>query len=409
MKPGKIVLLVLMMFVQNMVFPIWYNTASTYLRTLPGGESLVPFCVALMGVGLLVAPVFCMVADRFMDSGRVLALCNLAAAGFLAGAFFTTQAAALLALLFGATVFLMPTWSIVPAITMAHVPARTFPFIRASGSLGWAASAVFSVVGIRCFGLGNFDSSPWIFASAAAVALIAAALALAMPPTPPKAKGTRMNIADALGLRAFALLGDRAFCVLCAVLLLAMVPFQWYMGYTAIYLKEADFQYLNLTQNLGQVAELAFLFLLPLLFRFCSFKKTMLVGFAALVFRYACFYAAARTGNHALDFGGILVHGLIFGVLVVAVQVHAAEIAPPELRNQAQGVVMFLTGGAGLFLSVGVFELILRANELPAGADGVARHDWRGPYLAALALSVLALALFHVCYRESSRRPRAST
>ena len=403
MKPGKIVLLVLMMFVQNMVFPIWYNTASTYLRTLPGGEPLVPFCVALMGVGLLVAPVFCMVADRFMDSGRVLALCNLASAGFLAGAFFTTQAAALLALLVGATVFLMPTWSIVPAITMAHAPTRAFPFIRASGSLGWAASAVFSVVGIRCFGLADFDSSPWIFASGAAVALVAAALALAMPPTPPKAKGTRMSVLDALGLRAFVLLRDRAFCALSAILLLAMVAFEWYMGYTSIYLKESEFQYLNLTQNLGQVAELAFLFLLPFLFKFCSFKKTMFVGFAALVFRYACFYAAARTGNHAFDFGGILVHGLIFGVLVVAVQVHAAEIAPPELRNQAQGFVMFLTGGLGMFLSVGVFELILRASELPSGPDGVTRHDWCVPYLVALVLSVLALVLFQAFYRESRR------
>ena len=405
MKHGKIVRLVLMMFVQNMVFPLWYNTAATYLATLPGGDRLVPFCVALMGVGLMIAPVFCMFADRFLDSGHVLAICNLAAAAFLTGAYFTTDATGLLALLFGATVFLMPTWSIVPAITMAHLPARVFPFVRASGSLGWAASAVFSVVGISCFGIADFDSSALIFASGAAVALASALLALTMPPTPPKAKGTPMSVVDALGLRAFVLLRDRSFAVLSAVLLLAMVPFEWYMGYTSLYLKEADFRYLNLTQNLGQVAELGFLFLLPLLFKVCSFKRTMLVGFAALVVRYVCFSAAALTGLHAFDFGGILVHGLVFGVLVVAVQVHAAEIAPPELRNQAQGFVMFLTGGVGMFLSVGVFARILRACTV--AETGL--HDWRVPYLTALALSVLALVLFAVFYRTPAQPSREST
>ena len=401
MKKGMIARLVLMMFFQNMVFPLWYNTAATYLATLPGGARFVPFCVALMGIGLMVAPVFCMVADRFMDSGRVLALCNFAAAGFLAGAFFTADALRLMVLLTGATLFLMPTWSIVPAITMAHLPPRAFPFVRASGSLGWAASAVFSVVGISCCGIADFDSSPWIFASGSAVAVLCGVLSFAMPPTPPRAKGTPMRVADALGLRAFVLLKDPPFFVLSAVLLLAMVPFQWYMGYTSLYLKEADFTYLNLTQNLGQVAELAFLFLLPLLFRFCSFRKTMLVGFAALAFRYACFCAAVYTGIHAFDFGGILVHGLIFGVLVVAVQVHAAEIAPPELRNQAQGFVMFLTGGVGMFLSVGVFSRILEANVLVKAG----RHDWLAPFTAALVLSLLAFVLFAVLYRPAKRAP----
>ena len=75
----------------------------------------------------------------------------------------------------------------------------------------------------------------------------------------------------------------------------------------------------------------------------------------------------------------------------------------PELRNQAQGFVMFLTGGVGMFLSVGVFELILRANELPPGPDGVACHDWRTPYLVALVLAAVALALFQLCYRAPRR------
>ena len=179
-----------------------------------------------------------------------------------------------------------------------------------------------------------------------------------------------------------------SFLFLSLLALLAMVPFQWYMAYNTKYLDEAGFKYLSLTQNLGQVAELGFMLLLPILFRRLSFRNVLLVGLSALVFRYVCFATAVATGVHAFDFGGILVHGLIFGVLIVAFQMHAAEIAPPELRNQAQGFVMLLTAGIGTFVSVGVFNAIL------CHRPGV--HDWSLAYHVALGISVLAviLALF---------------
>lgn len=385
----------LMMFVQNMVFPVWFNTIVPYVRTIPGGERWVPFCGALMGIGMFASPVVCMFADRFLDSGKVLALCNLLAAVTLGFASVVKDPALLFALLVASTVCLMPTWSVVAAIAMAHAPTSSFPYIRAFGSVGWAASAVFSVVAMRWLGVENFDKSPLILSTAAAVSLLASLLALAMPPTPPRAKGERMSVADALGLGALALLKNRSFLLLSLLALLAMVPFQWYMGYNTLYLDEAGFKYLNLTQNMGQVAELGFMVLLPFLFRKLSFRNVVVVGLCALVFRYACFSAAVATGVHAFDFGGILVHGLIFGVLIVAFQMHAAEIAPPELRNQAQGFVMILTAGIGGFLSVGVFNATLCHKP---GA-----HDWSLAYLVALGLSILALILALFMKNDSKR------
>ena len=401
MKKGTVIRLMAMMFVQNMIFPVWFNTVVPYVRTLPGGEGWVPFCGMLMGFGMFASPLVCMFADRFMDSGRVLALCNFLAAASLGAAFFAKSPALLAALLLATTVLLMPTWSIAAAIAMAHAPTSSFPYIRACGSVGWAASAVFSVVAIKCFGFADFDKTAWIFAAGAAVSLVGGLVALAMPPTPPKAKGTPMSMADALGLRALGLLADTSVRTLFAALLLAMTAFQWYMGYNTMYLDEAGFTFLNLTQNLGQVAELGFMLLLPCLVGRLGFKRTTIIGFAALAFRYLCFYFAARTGVHALDFGGILVHGLVFGILIVGVQMHVAEIAPPELRNQAQGLVMLFTAGVGGFLSVGVFDRILSANQLPDG-----RHDWTNPFLVALVLSLVALAVMAVFYRERRKDGR---
>ena len=387
-----------MMFVQNMIFPVWFNTVVPYVRTLDGGEAWVPFCGMLMGIGMFASPLVCMLADRFLDSGKVLALCDFLAAAALGAAFFAKSPPLLAALLLAATVLLMPTWSVAAAIAMAHAPTSAFPYIRACGSVGWAASAVFSIVAIRFFGIPDFDKTAWIFAAGAAVSFAGALTALAMPPTPPKAKGTPMSVVDALGLRALVLLKDRSVLALSAVLLLAMVPFQWYMGYNTMYLDEAGCTYLNLTQNLGQAAELGFMVALPWLVQRLGFKGSTLLGLAALAFRYVCFYLAACLGATSLAFGGILVHGLIFGILIVGVQMHMAEIAPASLRNQAQGFVMLLTAGVGGFLSVGVFDRILASC---VAADG--RHDWTVPFLAALLLSIAAFALMAVLYRGKRR------
>ena len=402
MRTGCALRLMAMMFVQIMVFPVWFTTVVPYVQTLPGGQAWVPFYGMLMAIGMFASSVVCMFADRFLDSGKVLFLCNVAAAAALTGAFFTQNLYALAALLLLATFAIMPTWSLVSAVAMAHAPKEMFPYIRSCGSVGYAASAVFSIVAINFFGFAGFETTPWIFVCGAATALAAAAMALFLPPTPPSAKGEALSLVDALGLRAFSLLKDRSVFVLSVILLLSMVSFQWYMGYNTMYLQEAGFKYLALTNNLGQIAELFFMMLLPLLIRKLGFKYSTLLGIGALAFRYASFLVASKTGVHAFDFGGILVHGLIFGMLIVGIQMHMAEVAPPNLRNQAQGFVMFLAAGVGGFLSVGIFNTLLRANELPSGG-----HDWSVPFGAALAIALAAGALFALFYRDSAKKARS--
>ena len=402
MRTGCALRLMAMMFVQIMVFPVWFTTVVPYVQTLPGGQAWVPFYGMLMAIGMFASSVVCMFADRFLDSGKVLFLCNVTAAAALAGAFFTQNLYALAAFLLLATFAIMPTWSLVSAVAMAHAPKEIFPYIRSCGSVGYAASAVFSIVAINYFGFADFETTPWIFVCGAATALAAAAMALLLPPTPPRAKGEALSLVDALGLRAFSLLKDRSILVLSVILLLSMVSFQWYMGYNTMYLQEAGFKYLALTNNLGQIAELFFMMLLPLLIGKLGFKRSTLLGIGALAFRYASFLVASKTGVHAFDFGGILVHGLIFGMLIVGIQMHMAEVAPPNLRNQAQGFVMFLAAGVGGFLSVGIFNTLLRANELPSGG-----HDWSVPFGAALAIALAAGALFALFYRDSVKKARS--
>jgi len=383
----------LMMFLQFMMLPVWFVPMFPYVQALPGGESWALWCGLIMGFGTFASPVTGMFADRFLNAEKVLAICNFVGAALLGAAFFTTTPAALFVLLLLAMFCYMPTWSLVATIAMANCSKAAFPRIRVFGSLGWVASGVFSFVGTKVFGIAGFDSTPWIFASGAFVSVAGGLLAFVLPPTPPQAKGTPLSVVDAFGLKALVLFKDRRFLIFALLLLLAMVPFQWYNVYCAAYLKESGFQYLTLTMNLGQAGEVGFMLLVPVIIGRFGYKRAMMVGLATLAFRNLCFWLASTQGVVAGDFGGILVHGLIFGILVVGSQMYVDEIAPKELRNQAQGLQNLLTAGLGCFASNCLFDAVLNRG---AGVG----HAWPIAYLTALGLAVLGFLLTAVFFRD---------
>jgi len=392
----KYILFSLMMFLQFLMLPVWFVPILPYVQAMDGGAEWALWCGLIMGFGTFASPLVGMFADRFLNAEKVLAVCDFAGAGVLSAAFFAKSPAVLFVLLLLAMCFYMPTWSLTAAIGMAHLPREAFPRVRVFGTVGWVASGVFSVVGAKCFGLANFDSTPWIFAAGAGASAVGGFFALALPPTPPVAKGRPMSVADALGLRALVLFKDRGFCVFAVLLLLAMLPFQWYNVYCAAYLKESGFRFLTITLNLGQVGEVGFMLLVPWIVSRWGYKAALATGMGALAFRNAAFAASSGLGFAAGDFGGILIHGLIFGLLIVGSQMYIDDNAPPELRNQAQGLVNLLTAGVGVFLSNGLFNAIL----VP-GADGA--RPWTLAYLVAFGLAVLAASLTCVLLRGKPR------
>lgn len=389
----KKALLSLMMFLQYMVLPVWFVPLVPYVQSMPDGEVWIVWCGFLMAFGTVTSPAIGMVADRYLNAERVLSICYLANAALLGAAFFAKSPAVLFPLLLLTMLVYMPTWSLTATIGMAHLNKVGFSRIRVFGTVGWVASGLFSLVGTRIFGIANFDSTAWTFATGAAASLVAAVLSLALPPTHPTARGVPMSLADAFGLKAFVLFRRPEFRRFAAFLLLAMLPFQWYNVYCAAYLKESGFEYLTLTVNLGQVGEIAFVLLVPLVIGRFGFRNAMLIALGALVFRNGCFLLSSACGLAAFDFGGILIHGLIFGIFIVGSQMRVRELAPPELRGQAQGLVNMITAGLGVFGSNALFNAVL-GSAVP--------HRWPQAYALAIFLSVaVALALLFLPSRRT--------
>ena len=378
----RTVVLATMMFLEYMAMPVWFVPMFPYVKSLQGGENWAFWCGLIMGIGTFASPLIGMFADRCLNAERVLAICYFASAALLSGAFFVTSPALLFVVLLATMLFYMPTWALTATVAMAHASKDAFPRIRVFGTIGWIASCVFSLAA-AAGGFKGFDSSPWIFAGGAAVLAAAGLFSFVLPKTPPQAKGTPISVGDALGLGALVLLRDKSFRSFAILLLLAMIPFQWYNVYCADYLKESGYQYLTTTMNIGQAGEIFFMLLVPIIFRRIGYRRSLVLALVVLALRNIFFAISSAYGFAALDFCGIVVHGLIFGLLVVGAQMFVDEVAPPELRNQAQGLVNLILAGVGVFASNFIFHAILRASS---------PTPWTTAYVVAIAISLVTAA-----------------
>ena len=86
-------------------------------------------------------------------------------------------------------------------------------------------------------------------------------------------------------------------------------------------------------------------------------------------------------------------HGLIFGLLVVGAQMFVDEVAPPELRNQAQGLVNLILAGVGVFASNFLFDAILKSSS---------PTPWTTAYIVAIAIS-LVTAVYGLVTAKSTK------
>ena len=371
-----------MMFFQFMLFAVWWAPLAAYLGNLNVTGTYKSLILSSMALGCMASPLIGAIADRLMPSQYVLFILNLATAGLLWFAAQQTDPTMVFVSLLVAMFCYMPTWGLTSSIAMANSPAEKFPQIRVFGSIGWVASGLFSIFAAKMFDT-NIDGTNIPLLCGAAVSVISAAVSLTLPNTPPPAKGKPMSVMDALGLRALVLMKDFNFAFFIIISTLVMIPFTLYFSYCSDFLSDKGFQYITVTMNWGQFAEMFFMLLIPLALARVGVKWAMTIGLLALVVRYAAFLCGGLWSMNELYFVAILVHGLIFGFFFIGGQIYINNRAPKEIRGQAQGFIFLTTFGIGLllgnFISGALIDNYSKDWSSPAAVNLVASKDLTTP------------------------------
>jgi nucleoside transporter len=390
----------IMMFLQYMMFAVWWVQLGGYLGKTGASATWQFWILAVMPLGCAVAPVLCMIADRHFASQKVLMMLNVACAVlFFVGARQDSPAALFVILLLAMFCY-MPTWSLTNAIAMANAPAEKFPQIRVFGSIGWVASGVFGWLALKGFGKA-IDGTLIPLYCGAGTALVAALLNLTLPNTPPPAKGQKTSVVDALGLRAIGLLKDLNFTLFLLIALLVMTPFTLYFSLGSQFFLSQGFELVTVLMNWGQLVEIFLMLLVPLALLRFGVKWTMAIGLAALAVRYLTLWAGVAADTTFLYYIAILVHGIIFGFFFVGGQVYVDKKAPPQMRAQAQGLYVLLCYGVGQFVGT-LVDVKLVATYATEGVT-----NWTPVFTITTVIAAVLFAAFCLVFRDDVTEKKA--
>ena len=392
--------LCIMMFIQFFIWGAWYVTGPNYLETIGFGAEDFGWTYSVGPIAGMISPFLVgMIADRFLPSQVVLGILHLigTAGMYVATTFMTVENPSpdtINIVFFCFMLSFFPTVAIVNTVAMSNIAdtEKTFPMIRVFGTIGWI------VAGLTVSWLGA-DATIDQFYLAIGASAVMGLYSFTLPNTPPPAKGTPFRASQAIGLDALSLLKDRSFFVFMIGSFLICIPLAFYYQMAARFITDAGMENPAAKMTLGQMSEVLFMLALPIFLKLYGIKTTLLVGMIAWVARYAMFSFGADDSVAWMMIGGILLHGICYDFFFVTGQIYTDKIAPPEIRSQAQGMLVFFTLGFGMFIGALVAGQIEAAHTValeprePGGEPGK-MVEWASLWLKPAGMAAVVMLLF---------------
>jgi len=390
----------LMMFLQFFIWGGWFVTLGTFLAnnlSATGGQIGMAF--STQSWGAILAPfVIGLIADRYFNAERLLAILHLVGAVLLFQLYRASDFAAFYPFVLGYMIVYMPTLALVNAVAFRQMrdPAQEFSKIRVWGTVGWI------IAGLVISFLFGWDSQQAIAAGALRNTFLMCAIASALlglysfslPSTPPLARREQGGLREILGLDALRLLKDRSFAIFFVASVLICIPLAFYYQNANPFLAEIGVDNPTGKMTLGQISEVLFMLLLPLFIQRFGIKKTLLLGMLAWTLRYALF---AYGNNGDLLFMlvvGIALHGICYDFFFVSGQIYTDAKAGETFKGSAQGLITLATYGVGMLIGFWV------AGKVTDHFVAVPGHDWQSIWLFPAVFALGVFLAFLVAFRE---------
>ncbi|MGI9174998.1 MAG: nucleoside permease [Rhodothermales bacterium] len=393
----------LMMFLEFFIWGAWYTTVGVFMVS-NDMETLTHWPFTVNPIAAIAAPFFVgLIADRYFATEKVLGTLHLAGGVFmfLTPSFASTPTLFIL-LLLAYNLCYMPTLSLVNTLSFHNIEdqEKQFPIIRVFGTIGWIVAGLVISFMLGAFVAGDVrpETTALPLYLTAIASIVLGLYSFTLPHTPPPAAGEKVSARSIIGFDALQQLGSRSFYTFLAGSLLICIPLAAYYNFTQIYLGVAGFENIAATQTIGQVSEAFFMVLIPFFFVRLGVKWMLAAGMACWVLRYALFALGAPDAVTWMIIAGIALHGICYDFFFVTGQIYVDKKATPAIRGQAQGLIVLVTYGVGLFIGAQLMGLIY--NEGFLGDATVLSLDqwstfWWIPAAFAGAVLLFFIAFFN--------------
>ena len=192
---------------------------------------------------------------------------------------------------------------------------------------------------------------------------------------------------------ALALFKDSSFAVFAIGSFLICIPLAFYYSGTERFLTQIGITEAPAKMTFGQMSEVFFMLIFPMMFSRLGVKKMLLLGMACWVLRYLCFAYGTAESGFALLLLGILLHGPCFDFFFVTGQIYVDQRAPVEMRAAAQCLIAFITYGAGMLVGSIAQGYVIDAYTL-ADKSVQWAPTWLIPAVGSGVIMLAFLALF---------------
>lgn len=417
---GISIRLIIMNFLQYAIWGAYLTSMGSYLVNIGLGAKIGIFYAMQGIVSIFMPAIIGIIADKYIQAQKVLGLCHgIAGLAMIAAGYYGLVAgdsvnfATLFSLYSISVAFYMPTIALSNSVAYSGLEkfgmdtVKDFPPIRVFGTVGFICSMLFvnfmSIDGVQ------FQLSYNQFFTSGVIGLVLAAYAFTLPACPVAKGGESKSVAEAFGLKAFALFKKKDMAIFFIFSMLLGVSLQITNGFANPFIthfKEIPeyanawgAQNANALISLSQLSETLCILLIPFAMKFFGIKKVMLIAMFAWVFRFGLFGVGNPGSGVWMFVLSCLVYGVAFDFFNISGSLYVNMKTDEKIRSSAQGLFMLMTNGIGATIgTLGAQEIV---NKFVYNAT---EPSWSTAWYIFAAYALVVGVLFMILFKDPKKQ-----
>ena len=407
--------LVVMNILQYAIWGAYLTSMGSYLVGVDLASHIGIFYAMQGIVSLFMPAVIGIVADRWVPAQRLLGICHLMAALFMAAAgYYAMNSGAevsfgVLFTLYSLSVaFYMPTIALSNSVAYSVLEGagmdtvKSFPPIRVWGTVGFICSMLI------CDAAG-FQTTYMQFIQCAVLGLVLGVYAMTLPACPVSRSAERKSLVEALGLRAFTLFKQKKMALFFIFSMLLGVSLQITNGFAnpfitsfrdiPEYASTFGANHANALISLSQVSETLCILLIPFCLKRFGIKNVMLMAMFAWVLRFGLFGLGNPGSGVWMFILSMIVYGVAFDFFNISGSLFVNKETDTTIRSSAQGLFMIMTNGIGATIgTLGAQAVVNRYVYSQQGAEAMV-SGWSASWLIFAGYALLVGVVFALVFK----------